>query len=169
MGNEWGQRNEWWEDVPLDWELLSEEEHRHTQRYVRRLCHLVRKEKALSEGDCEPGGFEWIDPDNADDGVITFIRRSLSSDQYLLVVCNFTPVLRPMYRIGVTEMRMYQEVLNSNHPKYGGAGALKSQARWAAESVAWNRRPYSLVMPIPPLAIVILKPGKRIIPSITTS
>ena len=122
MGGEIGQWREWSHDRGLDWHLLDHAPHRGLRDWVRDLNRLYRSEPALHERDCEPGGFEWVDCNDSEASVLTFLRRGRSPEDVVLVACNFTPQPRPGYRVGVPEDGRWQELLNSDATVYGGAG-----------------------------------------------
>lgn len=155
MGGELGQRREWDHEGSVDWHLLADPRHAGIQRWVRDLNRLYCREPALHELDCEPGGFEWIDPDDRESSVLSFLRRSRGGRQ-VAVVCNFTPVPRQDYRVGVPEPGRWEEVLNSDAREYGGSG-WGNFGGVRAEPVACNGRPYSVRLVLPPLAVVFLR------------
>ncbi|MDR7606958.1 MAG: 1,4-alpha-glucan branching protein GlgB [Armatimonadota bacterium] len=155
MGGEVGQRREWDHEGSVDWHLLADPRHAGIQRWVRDLNRLYRTEPALHELDCEPGGFEWIDPDDRESSVLSFLRRGRGS-RPVAVVCNFTPVPRQDYRVGVPEPGRWEEVLNSDAREYGGSG-WGNFGGVQAEPVARHGRPYSLRLVLPPLAVVFLR------------
>src|SRR5205823_13823428 len=126
---------EWSEAVSLDWHLLAEAPHRQLQEFVAALNALHRAEPALSEGDHDPAGFRWLDADDRERSILAYLRLSPSSHppvppsprrpvapSFVVVVCNFTPVPRPGYRVGVPEPGNYAELLNSDRRDYGGSG-----------------------------------------------
>jgi 1,4-alpha-glucan branching enzyme len=157
MGGEFGQRREWQHDESLEWHVLGYPLHAGVRRWVRDLNHLYRGTAALHELDFSAAGFSWIDCDDADVSVISFLRRS-SSGTLALVVCNFTPVPRPSYRVGVPVAGRWQERLNSDAADYGGSGqgnlgALSTEAHPA------HGQPQSLALRLPPLAVLILTPA----------
>jgi 1,4-alpha-glucan branching enzyme len=123
MGDEFGQWSEWAHDSSLEWHLLEQERHRALHTWVTDLNRLYRTERALHERDTDPTGFEWIDCNDAEASVISLLRKGTSPDDLLFVVCNFTPVARTNYRIGVPRGGFWQEVLNSDATLYGGSGA----------------------------------------------
>ena len=157
MGGEFGQWREWNHGQSLDWHLLDQgDEHRRLWDYVRALNRLYVSEPALYERDFEPGGFEWIDCNDSDNSVFTFLRADKHWTQELIFACNFTPVPRVDYRIGVPKAGRYREILNSDSEYFGGsnkgnAGGLE------AEAVPWHGRPFSLRVTVPPLATVVFK------------
>jgi 1,4-alpha-glucan branching enzyme len=156
MGGEFGQRREWQHDESLEWHVLGYPLHAGVRRWVRDLNRLYRDTPALHELDFTDSGFSWIDCDDADVSVISFLRRSRGGD-VALIVCNFTPVPRPHYRVGVPVGGRWQERLNSDAADYGGSGqgnlgALDTQAQGA------HGHPQSLSLRLPPLAVLILTP-----------
>ena len=157
MGGEFGQWQEWNFDESLDWHLLAGESHRGLSRAVADLNNLVRREPALHELDFDGGGFEWIDCHNWHDSVLVFVRRGSKSHDCLVVCCNFTPVLRHGYRIGLPAAGDYEEVFNSDSSWYGGSNAGNSGPIQSA-AMPHHGREHSLTMTLPPLAVVVLKP-----------
>jgi 1,4-alpha-glucan branching enzyme len=160
MGSELAQRNEWWHEASLEWDLLEHEPHRGVQRLVTDLNRLYAGEPALHEVDFDWHGFEWIDCHDADSSVLSFLRRARDPDDFLVVVLNFTPVVRENYRVGVPAERFYREILNTDSGFYGGSN-VGNAGGVQAEAVAWNSRPYSLKLRLPPLAALIFKPARR--------
>ncbi len=157
MGGEFGQWREWDSKASLDWHLLEFEPHRKLQQLVADLNRLYRKEPALYEVDFEHTGFEWIDFQDVDNSVIAFIRCARVRDDYLIFVCNFTPVPRNGYRLGVPEAKFYREVLNTDVTRYGGSGVANEPGRQAI-ALSWHNQPCSLDLTLPPLSVVVLKP-----------
>ena len=153
MGGEFGQCREWNHDTSLDWHLLTYAPHAGLQRWVADLNHLYCQTPALHEGDCNPAGFAWVDCNDAENSVVSFLRQGISSRQSVLVVGNFTPVPRFNYRIGVPRGGMWREVLNSDARDYDGNG-YGNLGGVAASPVPYHGRPYSLTLTLPPLAIV---------------
>ena len=156
MGGEFGQWREWLHDGELDWQLLEEPPHQGVQRWVADLNRLYANEKALHELDCESGGFEWIDANDIEHSVISFIRKGRSGEQ-VIVLCNFTPVTHFTYRVGVPQPGFYRELLNSDAKDYGGSGQ-GNMGGVEASPVPLHHRPYSLTLNLPPLATLFLKP-----------
>jgi len=157
MGGEIGQWNEWNYNESLHWHLLQYEPHQKLQRFVKDLNHLYKREPALYEIDYEWTGFEWIDFHDADNSILSFIRRSRNPEDFLVFVCNFTPVPRVAYRIGVPRPGFYRELLNSDSEIYGGGNMGNGGGVWAYP-LEWQGRPYSLEMTLPGLSVIILKP-----------
>ena len=160
MGNEIGQFAEWSEERSLDWHLLDYEKHVRFQAYVRDLNHLYRAEPALWQLDFEPAGFRWIEANDADYSVYSYIRRARDSRDFLVVVLNCTPVVREQYRIGVPEAGFYRERLNSDASCYGG-GDVGNLGGVHSDDFACHGLPYSINLRLPPLAILILKRESR--------
>jgi 1,4-alpha-glucan branching enzyme len=159
MGGELGQWREWNHDASLDWHLLDDPAHRGLQRWVRDLNTLYRAEPALHELDCEPAGFEWIDVHDAEESTLSWLRWGRGRGEALLVACNFTPVARHNHRLGVPWGGVWPEVLNGDAPLYGGSGQ-GNLGGVEATPVAWHGRPQSVVVTLPPLAVVVFK-GSR--------
>jgi 1,4-alpha-glucan branching enzyme len=156
MGGELAQYREWNHDTALDWHLLENPAHAGVQTLVRDLNTLYKATPALHEVDFEPAGFEWIEGEDRQNSVVSFLRRGRSADDPVIVVCNFTPVVRHGYRVGAPAEGRYEEVLNTDDPRYGGSGV--GNGRLEAEAVPESGRPYSLPLTLPPLAAVMLKP-----------
>jgi 1,4-alpha-glucan branching enzyme len=152
MGGEFGQWREWTHDGSLDWDLLGYPLHAGLQRWVQDLNRLYRSEPTLHEMDCDPGGFEWIDCDDADSSTVTLIRKGKSSSTIILVVCNFTPVPRYSYRLGSPRSGFWHEILNSDASEYGG-GNMGNLGGVETVPVALHGRPYSLTITLPPLSV----------------
>jgi len=165
MGTEFGQWREWNHDEELDWFLLGYETHRQLQKLAKDLNHLYTIEKSLFELDYSWQGFEWIDCNDADNSVISFIRKSEDPGDFLVFVCNFTPVPRFNYQIGVPREGFYQEILNTDSEIYGGSNLGNWGGVWT-ESISRHGQPFSLNLTLPPLGSLILKwrgtPGSQI-------
>jgi 1,4-alpha-glucan branching enzyme len=156
MGQEFGQRNEWYEAESLDWHLLQYESHRGVQNLVRDLNRLLAAEPALHQVDFDWQGFEWIDANDSDNSVYSFIRRGKNPDDVILAVLNCTPVVRYGYRLGVPRPGHYEEVLNTDAAIYGGSN-VGNLGGMNADEHAWQGRRQSLALTLPPLAVVFLK------------
>jgi len=156
MGGEFGQRREWSHEDSLEWWVLQYPEHTGLQRWVTDLNRLYRAEPALHEGDFDGSGFEWIDFRDADQSVISFLRKSRDGSP-VAAVCNFTPVPRINYTVGVPRGGWWHELLNSDAQIYGGSG-MGNFGGVEAAPVAVQGRPHSLTLTLPPLATVLLKP-----------
>ncbi|MCS7172555.1 MAG: 1,4-alpha-glucan branching protein GlgB [Armatimonadetes bacterium] len=155
MGSEFGQRREWNHETQLDWHLLADPRHRGVQRWVVDLNRAYRAEPALHQLDCEPEGFEWVEPHDRDRSVLVFLRKGRQGD-LVLVACNFTPVPRPHYRVGVPRPGYWREILNSDAEIYGGSG-WGNLGGVRAEAEPAHGRPYSLDLTLPPLGVVFLR------------
>jgi len=157
MGNEFGQWNEWDFDSSLQWELLQWESHQGVQKCVEDLNRLYRREKALHELDFDGRGFEWIDCHDYDVSVLSYLRKADDPSDFVVVGCNFTPVPRLAYRLGVPELCWYQELFNSDSQYYGGSN-IGNGPGVMAEPISAHGRPASIRVNLPPLAAVVLKP-----------
>ena len=156
MGAEIAQWNEWYHEQSLDWHLLEQESHRGMQHWVRDLNHLYRSEPALHCLDFSQDGFEWIDVHDWPNSVISFVRKDRDSDDTVLVVCNFTPVPRLNYIVGVPHGGYWKELANSDATIYGGSG-LGNLGGVEAAPVGAHGRYHSLYLTLPPLAVVFFK------------
>ena len=156
MGGEFGQWREWNHDRQLDWDLLQEPQHRQIQKWVTDLNSFYAGHKAMSELDHDPNGFEWIDSNDAEQSVLSFIRKGATSSEIVLVVCNFTPVPRNNYRVGSPRGGYWTEVLNSDATAYGGSGTGNTGGVWA-DAIPLHNRPFSLGITLPPLAILFFE------------
>ncbi len=156
MGGEFGQWREWNHDESLDWHLLSYTSHAGVQRLVKDLNTLYRSEPALHDFDFSPAGFEWVDCNDTEQSVLSFLRKGKSPADVVLAVFNFTPVPRPDYRVGVPRPGFWQEILNGDAREYGGSG-LGNLGGVRAHRIAFHGRPYSLSVTLPPLAATFFK------------
>ena len=156
MGQEIAQRQEWSETRSIDWHLLQFDSHRGIQRLVGDLNKLLAGEAALHQVDFDWQGFEWIDANDSDNSVYSFVRRGKNPDDLLIVILNATPVVRYGYHVGVPRPGHYEEVLNTDAADYGGSNAGNLGGMNAGEH-AWQGRRYSLALTLPPLAAVFLK------------
>jgi 1,4-alpha-glucan branching enzyme len=155
MGGEIAQENEWNHDVSLDWHLLGDPLHQGVQRLVRDLNARYRDIPALHARDCEPEGFSWIDANDSGNSVLSFLRFGGPGDAPAVILCNFTPVPRQGYRIGVPEAGYYREALNSDAAVYGGSN-IGNGGGVMAEPTPWHGRPFSINVTLPPLAGLVL-------------
>ena len=156
MGTEFGQTSEWNHDTQLEWRLLQYPIHYKLQTMVKELNWLYRREPALFEVDDSYQGFEWIDLQDSESSIITFIRFARNREDFIVFACNFTPVPREGYRIGVPKTGLYRELFNTDSELFGGANLGNAGAVWADE-IAFHGRPASLNVTIPPLAVVAFK------------
>jgi 1,4-alpha-glucan branching enzyme len=154
MGGEFGQWNEWKHDASLDWHLFLGEEHSGLQRLVKDLNHLYTSRKALHAWDHEAGGFFWLDANDAEGSVFAFARTSPDGDKVYVLV-NATPVPRKGYRAGVADAGSYRELLNTDAPIYAGSG-VSAGAGFQAQDVPWQGQPWSIVVDLPPLGVLVL-------------
>jgi len=155
MGSELGSWREWNHDGPLEWNLTDVPEHAGIGRWVRDLNALYRREPALHEGDVEEGGFEWIDAGDQSQSVISLLRPSADRRRFVAIACNFTPVPRHDYRLGLPAGGTWVEALNSDADSYGGSG-VGNLGRVEAKPIPSHNRPYSVELSLPPLACVFL-------------
>jgi 1,4-alpha-glucan branching enzyme len=159
MGGELAQPGEWSHDGAIDWHLLEDEGHAGMHRLVGDLGRLYREDLAMHELDCDPAGFEWIDANDAPSSSVSFLRRGRSEDDLVAVVCNFTPVVRRNYRLGVPDGGVWRELLNTDATIYGGSGQ-GNLGGVEAVPVTFHGRPWSLVLTLPPLAALFLQPER---------
>jgi 1,4-alpha-glucan branching enzyme len=158
MGGEFGQGLEWSHDRSLDWHLLGVEAHAGVLRWVKDLNRALREHGALHRRDFDHRGFEWVDANDSEESVLTFLRRGGEGDRDVLVALNFTPIPRTAYRVGVPRGGWWKEILNSDSTQYGGAGWGNLGGQEAAP-VGAHGRLHSLVLTLPPLGAVFLTPG----------
>jgi 1,4-alpha-glucan branching enzyme len=156
MGSEFGQWREWNHDESLDWHLLNEAAHAGIQRWVRDLNGLYQQEPALFELDFDWTGFQWIDCNDNENSVVSFIRRARDPREFVVMVLNFTPVVREGYRIGVPTPGYYRELLNSDASIYGGSDVGNAGGA-GTEPIVAHGHPCSLRLMLPPLACLLLK------------
>jgi len=154
MGQEFGQENEWNVDASLDWHLLSDPMHEGVRRCVKDLNRVYRETPALHRHDCEGHGFAWIDCNDRDNSVISWMRKGDQGDLAVTVI-NFTPVVREDYRLGVPAPGWYRETMNSDSDYYGGSN-VGLGGGVMAEEIAWHGQPYSVALKMPPLGALIL-------------
>jgi 1,4-alpha-glucan branching enzyme len=157
MGCEFGQRSEWNHATSLEWHVLEYPLHRGMQRLVEDLNNLYRNEPALYERDAEWHGFEWIDCSDSPGNIVSFLRRGADEDDVIVFVCNFSPAVREGYGVGVPKLGRWREVLNTDAETYGGsnqgnAGLVEAMVQET------HGRPGTLLLTLPPLAVVAFKP-----------
>ncbi len=153
MGGEFAQWKEWDHDESLEWHVLQYPFHQGMQKWVKDLNHLYRAEPAMYELDFSIDGFEWIDSNDWEQSIISFIRKGRDTDKKILTVCNFTPVPRNNYNVGVPQGGFWREVLNSDADIYGGSGCGNSGGVNAAPTPAQGRT-HSLSLILPPLSVL---------------
>jgi 1,4-alpha-glucan branching enzyme len=156
MGGEFGQVREWRHEESLEWHVLQFPHHRGIQQWVRDLNRLYQTDPALHDRDFEADGFEWIDCSDWEQSVIAFIRKARTTDEVILVVCNFTPVPKYHYRVGVPRGGFWREILNSDAAVYGGSG-LGNSGGVEAAPVPAHQRSHSLALTLPPLGALFFK------------
>jgi 1,4-alpha-glucan branching enzyme len=156
MGDEFGQRGEWNHDASLDWHLLDQPPHAGLQRWMRDLNRLYRTAPPLHTLDAAPAGFEWIDCNDHQRSLISFIRRGHDPGDVLLFACNFTPIPRLDERIGVPIGGFWRLVSNSDAREYGGSGVGSGEGAMAVQE-AHHGRPHHIQITIPPLGVVVLR------------
>ncbi|HUU81781.1 MAG TPA: 1,4-alpha-glucan branching protein GlgB [Acidobacteriota bacterium] len=156
MGGEFGQWNEWYHETSLDWNLLEHPSHSGVQRWVTDLNQLYKNEPALHELDFDQAGFEWIDCNDSQQSTLSLLRKGRSTEDTIVIACNFTPVPHHNYRVGVPEGGLWREILNSDAQDYDGSGQGNFGAV-GAETTSFHGRPYSVNITLPPLAIVYFK------------
>jgi len=156
MGNEIGQFIEWRYSEELEWKLRLYPKHEALRTFVSELNYIYKTEKALWELDDSYDGFQWIDADNANQSILTYIRKSIDSKELLLVVCNFTPVSYDDYNIGVPKFADFEEIINSDLERYGGQG-LTNPDIIKPKPTGWNGQPFHINIKIPSNGGIILK------------
>lgn len=156
MGGEFGQSSEWNVDASLDWHLTQYPVHQGVQRLVADLNRIYRTEPALHQFDTDQRGFAWIDCNDRDNSVLTWIRRAIDPHDFVVVAGNFTPIAREGYRVGVPEPGFYREILNTDSEWYGGSN-VHNNGGVEAEDVAWHGHAWSILLRLPPLAVSVFK------------
>ena len=156
MGQEFAQEREWSEDRELDWYLLEQPRHRQMQDFVQELLHLYKGNPAMYSADCVPEGFEWINADDADRSIYSFLRHSADGKNNLLFVINFTPMARPDYRVGCTKKCTYTLVLDGDEERFGGHGT-PHPAKYKAVESECDGKPYSFAFDLPPYGVAVFK------------
>jgi 1,4-alpha-glucan branching enzyme len=157
MGQDFGQWREWSEERSLDWHLIEQEPHRRLLRWLADLNRLYTSEPALYQQDYDWAGFEWIDPNDWEHSVVSYLRKAQDPKDHLVIVCNFTPVAREGYRVGVPASLSYREVLNSDAEHYYGSNVGNSLSL-LAQPLRWQQQPCSVEVTLPPLSMIVLKP-----------
>ncbi len=155
MGGEFGQMREWNHDSSLDWHLLAEPEHRGMQTLVRDLNQTYRRQPALWEADADPSGFQWIDANNTEQNIIVFLRVAPARRRRIICVCNLSPIVHTHYRVGVPALGFYRELINTDAAAYGGSNQGNAGG-CHAEDYPSHGQPYSLMLTLPPLAVLWL-------------
>ena len=156
MGQDFAQLQEWSEARELDWFLLAEDWHRQLQEFTKDLLHLYKKNKAMYELDCSPEGFEWVNADDAERSIYSFIRHSKDGKKNLLFVCNFTPMERTEYHVGVPRRKQYKLILDSDEKKYGGEGKVRPEIYKSVKKEC-DGRPFSFAYDLPPYGVAVFE------------
>jgi 1,4-alpha-glucan branching enzyme len=156
MGDELGQWDEWYHEMSLSWHLLDVPLHLSLHRWVEEINRAYRSEPALYEVDNDWSGFEWIDANDADNSVVSLLRKAKDERDTMLVVCNFTPVVRRNYRVGVPKGGVWRELLNSDASQYGGSNQ-GNMGGVASTPIPSHGRFHSINLTLPPLSALFLK------------
>jgi 1,4-alpha-glucan branching enzyme len=156
MGGEFAQCKEWNHDESLEWHVLQYPFHQGMQKWVKDLNHLYKADPAMYELDFSINGFEWTDSHDWEQSVISFIRRGKDTENIILIVCNFTPVPRHNYKVGVLREGFWREVLNSDAEIYGGSGCGNSGGVEASAKPVHGRK-HSISLTLPPLSVLFFK------------
>lgn len=156
MGQDFAQLREWSEERELDWYLLREDNHQAIQNFTRDLLQLYRKNKAMYECDNNPEGFEWVNANDGNRSIYSFIRHSKNGKKNLLFVCNFTPMEWADYRVGVTRRKQYKLVIDSDEKQYGGSGK-KRPTVYKATKGECDGKPYSFAYPLSPYGVAVFE------------
>lgn len=162
MGGEFGQFDEWKDLEQIDWYLLNYESHQTFHHYVKALNSFYRDQDALWQLDHTPNGFEWIDPHDYNQSIISFIRKGEDASNFLVIVCNFTPVVYYDYHVGVPVAGTYEEVINSDNTCFGGSGQIH-ETQLYSEPIPWHNQPYRITIKVPPLAMIVFKRKESIL------
>ncbi|MBV7333889.1 1,4-alpha-glucan branching protein GlgB [Chloroflexi bacterium TSY] len=160
MGSEFGQWREWNEAHSLDWHLLNAPMHQQLQQFVADLNRLYQTQPALYQADFNWEGFQWIDISDVEYSIVSFVRRTSGGTEHLVFVCNFTPVPRLQYRVGLPSLGQYNEIMNSNWHRYGGrtvGNHMNEGDTIFSEPVPWQSCSHSAVLNLPPLGVLVLK------------
>jgi 1,4-alpha-glucan branching enzyme len=156
MGQEFAQLQEWSEARELDWYLLENPNHQHIQNWMKKLLHIYQKNPAMHELDSSWNGFEWINANDAERSIFSFVRKSKDGKNNLLFVFNFTPVARPEYRVGVPQKKTYRLILNSEEAEFGGPGT-KRPVNYKAETSSCDGRAFSIAYPLPAYGVAVFR------------
>ena len=156
MGQEFGQSQEWSEARQLDWELLENPKHKKIQNWMKELLKIYKKNKCMYELDTQWNGFEWINADDRDRSIFSFIRKSKDGKNNLLFVINFTPMARDDYRVGVPKKKTYKLILNSEDAQFNATDVERAESYKAVTSEC-DGRPYSFAYPLAPYGVAVFK------------
>ena len=161
MGSEFGQGLEWRYAYGLEWELLEREQHIKMKDFVRDLNYLYKDEKSLYEIDNSYEGFDFIDPHNEEQSIVTLMRKGKDENEFLICVLNFTPVVHYDYNVGVPYLGEYEEIFNSDDEKYWGSNQTMKKDTLHAIDEKWHNKPYHIRIKVPPLGATFIKMKKR--------
>ena len=161
MGSEFGQGLEWRYAYGLEWQLLDVDPHSKMQDYVKDLNNLYKNEKAFYELDNTYDGFDFIDPNNKEQSIVTLMRKGKKPKDFVIAVINFTPVVHYEYKIGVPYYGVYEEIFNSDDNKYWGSGQTMANDELVAECGKWHNKDYHIKIKVPPMGVTFIK-GKNI-------
>ncbi len=156
MGSEFGQFDEWKDETELDWNLFDFETHRQFFYFTKTFNQFYKRTRNLWRLDHEPGGFEWIDPNNAGQSIISFIRKGKRKGDYCIIICNFSEDAFQHFRIGVPSSGYYTEIFNSDDISFGGAGIVNKEP-CKVEKIPYHNQPYSMEIKVPRLSAIIFK------------
>jgi 1,4-alpha-glucan branching enzyme len=156
MGGEFAQWREWSHDHPLEWHLTQWDRHKGVQLMVSDLNKLYKSVIALHKYDFDSKGFEWVDCNDWENSILTFLRKGDEPEEVVLVGCNFTPIPRDKYRIGVPVPGFWKEIFNSDAREYGGSG-MGNAGGIMSDQIKWHGRENSILATLPPLATVIFR------------
>ena len=168
MGGEFGQTSEWSIEKGLEWWLTEFEYHSGLLEWVKALNHFYRSSPALVEKQFSPEGFQWIDHGDYQNSSLSYLRYGNDQEKPLAIICNFTPVVRENYKVGLPLAGTWKEVLNSDGAAYGGSGAVQNKGALKTTQETWHGRPYNVSLNLPPLGIVVLELDKKAQPATKT-
>ncbi|MCB0550800.1 MAG: 1,4-alpha-glucan branching protein GlgB, partial [Phaeodactylibacter sp.] len=161
MGGEFGQTSEWNIEKGLEWWLTEFQYHRGMQQWIKTLNHYYRNSPALVEKQFSPEGFQWIDHGDYQNSSLSYLRYGHDNEKPVAVICNFTPVVRQNYKVGLPLAGTWKEVLNSDGKEYGGSGAVQNQGPLKTTQETWHGRPYNVTLNLPPLGVIVLELEKH--------
>ena len=157
MGQEFAQSQEWSEARELDWYLLQNPDHKKIQDWMKALLHIYQKNKAMYELDHSWAGFEWINADDRDRSIFSFVRKSKDGKNNLLFVINMTPMAREDYRVGVPKKKAYKLILNSEDAQFNGTDVEPRPDTYKAEASECDGREFSFAYPLAPYGVAVFK------------
>ena len=157
MGQDFAQAQEWSEERELDWHLLQNENHNKVHQWMKALLQIYRKNKAMYEQDTTWAGFEWINADDRDRSIFSFVRKSKDGKNNLLFVINMTPMEREDYRVGVPKRKTYKLILNSEDARFNGTDETPRPESYKAEKIECDGRAFSIAYPLAPYGVAVFK------------